>query len=64
MSTVGYGDINPYSNEEYLFTLFLIFFSMIVFAYLLSSIGGIVSNIWRQETEFREKMSKFNNYMQ
>ena len=37
---------------------------MIVFAYILSSIGGLVSNIWRQETEFREKMSKFNNYMQ
>ena len=47
MSTVGYGDIKPNNNLEYLFTLFLIFFSMIVFAYFLSSIGGIVSNLWK-----------------
>lgn len=45
ISTVGYGDITPISNKEKLFVIFLTLFSCINYAYTLSKIGEILSEL-------------------
>lgn len=43
MITVGYGDIVPISKVERVFVMFMTFFSCGVFAYVVSSIGELLS---------------------
>lgn len=42
MLTVGYGDIVPYNNLEKIFTMFTMLLGCCLFAYVMSSIGGLV----------------------
>lgn len=39
MITVGYGDIKPTAPQEFLFVIFSILFSCIVFGYVINKIG-------------------------
>ena len=41
MATVGYGDVSPKNNNEFILCIFTMLFSCIVFAHLINSIGLI-----------------------
>ena len=45
MITVGYGDIAPNNPIEYIFSVIIMFFTGIFYAYNLSCIGNIIANI-------------------
>ena len=49
MTTVGYGDITPKNNIERLFANLIILFSSIIFAFILNSIGLILSNLQKNQ---------------
>jgi len=45
MSTVGYGDITAQNKFEALYSIFVMLFSSIVFAYSINTIGIIISEL-------------------
>ena len=53
MSTVGYGDITPQTTKERLLTIVIMICSSIVFGYLLSSIGNLLSELTAFSSEAR-----------
>lgn len=63
MSGVGYGDLTPQTRIERTVCLLLMMFSCGIFAYIVNSIGNIVSRFNRIATSFREKMLYINRYL-
>lgn len=63
MNTVGYGDITPTNIYEVLFNILLIYIACAIFAYSLNSIGIIISNIMKQEDEFKNDLNTINDFM-
>lgn len=49
MTTIGYGDITPTSNIEKLYAIFTTLIACGIFGYSMNVIGGIFSEIARNE---------------
>ena len=52
MITVGYGDIIPKNSIECTFSIATMFFTGMVYAYSLNSIGNIINNINKNSIEY------------
>lgn len=63
MNTVGFGDITPTNSIEIGFCIIFIFFACGMFAYSINSIGIILSDISKQENEFRKDLNIVNDFM-
>lgn len=63
MNTVGFGDIIPTNSIEIVFCIIFIFFACGMFAYSINSIGIILSDISKQENEFRKDLNIVNDFM-
>ena len=63
MITVGYGDITPVNNIEYMYSIITMIFGCGVFAYGVNEIGIIFRNISAEENEIKETTMIINNYM-
>jgi hypothetical protein len=63
MTTVGYGDITPVSNNELGFVIFIMMISSGLFAYIIGTIGGIVSENSSDSDAYREHASALNAFM-
>ena len=63
LSTVGYGDIHPVSYGGRIFGIFAMILGACVFAYGMTNILQMVSQINKGEQEYREKMDRINRYM-
>lgn len=62
--TVGYGDISAFTIEERAFSIIYMFFAGAVFTYTLGTVGDIVDNIYLDDTDHEENMTKLNKYME
>lgn len=63
LTTVGYGDITPTNNTERTYTAVSLLIGALVFGYMLSSIGSLVSALDRQAALSEEKMDAIKEYM-
>jgi hypothetical protein len=63
MTTVGYGDITPYTINEKLYAMFTMILACGVFAYTVGSIGSLVSKQNAVENAYREQIVAVNRYM-
>lgn len=63
MTTVGYGDIIPISNNELAFVIVIMMISSGLFAYIIGTIGGIVSENSSDSDTYREYSSALNAFM-
>jgi hypothetical protein len=63
MTTVGYGDITPNTNNEMLFVMFGMIVAWGVFAYSVGSIGTIVNKSNLMTAEFRTRMLHINQFL-
>jgi len=67
MSTVGYGEVEPLSNEGQIFTTFLIIFSFGIFAYAITTLTRyIVDGIFRHyfmDAKIKNRISKLKNHV-
>ena len=63
MSTVGYGDITPYTMVERIYAMLTMIMASGVFAFTIGSIGTLVSKANAVENEYREQVVAVNRYM-
>jgi len=63
MSTVGYGDIHPYSRLEMVFAILTMVLACGVFAYTLGSINSLLIKSGAEGNEYRSRVISVNRYM-
>lgn len=63
MTTVGYGDITPYTINEKVFAMITMLLACGIFAYTVGSIGSLVSKQNSGENAYREQVVAVNRYM-
>lgn len=63
MSTVGYGDITPFTVEEKIYAMTTMIMASGVFAFTIGSIGALVSKANAVENTYREQAVAVNRYM-
>lgn len=63
MTTVGYGDIIPRRNVEYVFTSIMMLIGASLYAYIIGNIASIFSNLDSAKAAFWNKMEAANQYL-
>ncbi|EAR99958.2 cation channel family protein (macronuclear) [Tetrahymena thermophila SB210] len=63
MITVGYGDIVPSNNFERVASVGTMLISCVIFAYTISQIGQIFSDLFSQDRQMKEFFYIINDYM-
>ena len=63
MITVGFGDISPVNEQEYLLCIITMLFTCGVFAFAINTIGVVFEDLIAQEKQLKDKMSAINQYM-
>ena len=63
MSTVGYGDITPFTIHEKIYTMFTMILGCGIFAYTVGSIGSLVIKQNAVSNAYREQIVGVNRYM-
>lgn len=63
MTTVGYGDTFPVTPSERGYSIFCIFIACGVFAYVIGSIGEMVTRYNEVAAIFKEKMTYVNRFL-
>jgi hypothetical protein len=63
MITVGYGDVTPKNYIECTFSIITMFFTGMVYAYSLNSIGNIIENINKVNKNYKNDMEVIHGFM-
>ncbi|GMH84628.1 hypothetical protein TL16_g09980 [Triparma laevis f. inornata] len=63
LTTVGYGDINPFTTEELILTVIVQFVGTLVFGYVMASITSVVSTEDMTAMLIKKKIGELNEYM-
>lgn len=63
LTTVGYGDITPTNMPERYYCLFAMLIGAMMFGYMMSTIGSMVTTMDRQAAAFEEKMDEVKEWM-
>ena len=64
LTTVGYGDIVPLTNEEKVFTVLVMAFGIAFYSILIGKINSILSSLDNQQVIIKSKLSYFNEFAQ
>ena len=63
LTTVGYGDILPFTSEEIILTVVVQFVGTLVFGYVMASITSVVSSEDMTAMLIKKKIGELNEYM-
>jgi CRP-like cAMP-binding protein len=63
MTTVGYGDITPITMNEKLYAMFSMLIACGVFAYVIGSIGTVLSSRYDEEMIFKQKIMYVDQFL-
>ncbi|OQS04889.1 Voltage-gated Ion Channel (VIC) Superfamily [Thraustotheca clavata] len=64
MTTIGYGDVTGQTTNEQLFSIFAMVNGAWIFAYGITNVVAMVSNLNSNDTQFQLKMDRINSYME
>ena len=60
MTTVGYGDIDPFTTEERIFAIIWMIFGTGFFSYTLGKLSSILENVDKKWAEFEQRKHRKN----
>jgi voltage-gated potassium channel len=63
MTTVGYGDITPNRNIEYIFTILVALLGASMYAFIIGKIASLFSNIDAAKADFWNRIEALNQYL-
>jgi len=63
MTTVGYGDITPARNIEFVFTMIVALLGASSYAYIIANVSSLISNLNAARSAFRNKVQAVNQYL-
>lgn len=63
MTTVGFGDITPHLNYEYIFTIISMILGASMYAFIIGNIASLVSNLDVQKASYWSKIDATNLYL-
>jgi CRP-like cAMP-binding protein len=63
MTTVGYGDITPHRNIEYVFTMVVMLIGASTYAFIIGNIASLFSNLDSARAGFFNKIDAVNQYL-
>jgi hypothetical protein len=55
MSTIGYGDISPITDDEKLFMIFMSLFASMLFGYTINSLATIFADYEQKKKDYNKK---------
>lgn len=62
-TSVGYGDIVPKTVPEYIFTMFVQFLGIMVFAYLMGHVNTYISNIDKKKNAIHKRENELDRWI-
>ena len=62
-TSVGYGDIVPKTVPEYIFTMFIQFLGIMVFAYLMGNVNTYIANIDKKKNDLHKRENKLDSWI-
>jgi hypothetical protein len=62
-TTVGYGDITPNRNVEYVFAMVAILFGASMYAFIIGNIASLLSSLDSAKTSFWNRVETVNQYL-
>jgi hypothetical protein len=63
MTTVGYGDITPHLNYEYIFTIVVMILGAFMYAFIIGNIASLVSTLDIQKATYWSKIDSIKLYL-
>jgi hypothetical protein len=63
MTTVGYGDITPRRNVEYVFTMAVMLLGASMYAFIIGNIASLLSNLDSSKAAFWNRVETVNQYL-
>jgi voltage-gated potassium channel len=63
MTTVGFGDITPHINYEYIFTIVSMILGASMYAFIIGNIASLISNLDIQKATFWSKIDATKLYL-
>ena len=63
LTTVGYGDITPHRNIEYVFTIAVMLIGASTYAFIIGNIASLFSNLDSARASFFNKIDAVNHYL-
>jgi hypothetical protein len=63
MTTVGYGDITPHLNYEYIFTILIMIIGAFLYAFVIGNIASLISSLDVQKAQYKSKMHSIKLYL-
>jgi voltage-gated potassium channel len=63
MTTVGFGDITPHRNIEYVFTMVVMLLGATLYAFIIGNIASLVSNLDSTKAAFWHRVESVNQYL-
>ena len=63
MTTVGYGDITPNRNIEYVFTMGVMLLGASIYAFIIGNIASLFSNLDSAKANFWNRIEAVNQYL-
>ena len=63
MTTVGFGDITPHLNYEYIFTMIVMMIGASMYALIIGNIASLISNLDRQKATYWSRIDTLKLYL-
>ena len=63
LTTVGYGDITPKNNPQYIYTMVVMMLGVGVYGYVIGNVASLLSNLDTMRAQFEEKREGLLNFM-